>query len=98
MAGWVSASTADAINRHDLLMATTLIDKHRHGKLQRTDYFFTRLVRISLALSNSWRRAGDRVLPARLMKNWTMRMAEPMPLGLTRLVAMTRAMVLASLV
>lgn len=35
-------------------------------------------------------------MPARLMKNSTMRIADPMPLGETRLLAMTRAMVAAS--
>jgi hypothetical protein len=32
------------------------------------------------------------------MKNWTIRMPEPIPLGLTVFVAMTRAMVSASFV
>ena len=43
-------------------------------------------------------RAAGRSLPARLMKSWIMRMPEPMPLGLTFLLAMVRAMVSASLV
>ena len=37
-------------------------------------------------------------MPARLMKNWIMRRPEPGPLGLTRLLAMVRAIVRASLV
>src|SRR2546430_15448445 len=51
-----------------------------------------------LAFSNSRLRVADRFLPARLMKNWIMRMPEPMPLGLTFLLAMARAMVCASFV
>ncbi len=43
-------------------------------------------------------RATGSVLPARLIKNCTMRIAEPSPFGLTFLVAITRAIVSASLV
>jgi hypothetical protein len=53
---------------------------------------------ISLAFSSSAFLFGDRFFPALLMKNCTMRMAEPMPFGLTSLLAMTRAMVSASFV
>jgi hypothetical protein len=51
-----------------------------------------------LALSSSRRWRAGKVLPARLMKNWTMRIPEAMPFGLTRFVAITRAIVSASLV
>src|SRR5438105_4645273 len=51
-----------------------------------------------LAFSSSRLRVADRFFPARLMKNWIMRMPEPMPFGLTFLLAMPLAMVLASLV
>src|SRR5262245_42314266 len=54
--------------------------------------------RICLAFSSSLFRWGGRFLPARLMKNWIMRIPEPMPLGLTFLLAIVRAMVWASLV
>ena len=51
-----------------------------------------------LAFSSSRLRAAGRSLPARLMKNWIIRMPEPMPFGLTFLLANVRAMVSASLV
>src|SRR5437773_1269399 len=50
------------------------------------------------AFSSSLRRVGDKLLPARLMKNWIMRIPEPIPRGLTFLLAMVLAMLLASLV
>src|SRR2546429_2108745 len=51
-----------------------------------------------LAFPSSRFRAPGRSLPARLMKHWIMRMPEPIPLGLTFLLAMVRAMVSASFV
>jgi hypothetical protein len=48
------------------------------------------------ARSSSWRWRAGRFFPPRLMKNCTMRMPEPMPFGLTRFVAITRAIVSAS--
>jgi len=51
-----------------------------------------------LASSNSRLRAAGRALPARLMKYRIMRMPEPIPLGLTFLLPITRAMVRAPLV
>src|SRR5438105_768211 len=51
-----------------------------------------------LASSNTRFCWGGRFLPARFTKNWIMRMPEPIPLGLTFLLAMTRAMVRASFV
>src|SRR5438105_11359548 len=53
--------------------------------------------RMCLAFSSSFLRVGERLLPARLMKNWIMRMPEPIPLGLTFLLAMILATVFASL-
>jgi hypothetical protein len=50
-----------------------------------------------LARSNSRRRVGARLRPARLMKYVSMRMPEPGPLGETFFDARTRAIVLASL-
>src|SRR5437763_14780988 len=50
------------------------------------------------AFSSSRLRLAGRFLPARLMKNCTIRIPEPIPFGLTFLVAMTRAIVSASLV
>ncbi len=47
--------------------------------------------RIRLARSSSRRRDGGRFRPARLMKNWIMRIPEPSPLGDTRLLAIVRA-------
>ena len=46
---------------------------------------------IFFARSSVRRRDADRFFPARLMKYCIMRMPEPMPLGLTRLLAMVRA-------
>jgi hypothetical protein len=50
------------------------------------------------AFSNSRLRDIGKFLPARLMKNWTMRTAEPSPFGLTFLLAIVLATVSASLV
>jgi hypothetical protein len=50
-----------------------------------------------LAFSSSRRRCAESVFPARLMKNWIMRMPDPIPFGLTRLLAIVRAIVRASL-
>src|SRR5262249_47102079 len=61
-------------------------------------FFFSFSWRIRFAFSSSLFRVGGRLLPARLMKNWIMRMPEAMPLGLTFLVAMVLAIVCASLV
>jgi hypothetical protein len=36
---------------------------------------------------------GRKVLPARLIKNWIILIPDPIPFGLTRLLAITRAMV-----
>jgi hypothetical protein len=51
-----------------------------------------------LAFSSSLFLSGGRFLPARLMKNWIMRIPEPIPLGLTFLLAIVRAIVSASFV
>src|SRR4029453_13456193 len=48
------------------------------------------------ARSSSRRCRAGRFAPARLMKYWTIRIAEPSPFGLTFLVAITRAIVAAS--
>jgi hypothetical protein len=53
---------------------------------------------MAFALSSSSLRAAERPFPERLMKYWTMRIPDPIPLGLTFLLAITRAMVLASFV
>src|SRR6516162_11402858 len=50
------------------------------------------------AFSSSCLRAGDNPLPARLMKNWIIRVPEAIPFGLTFLLAMARAIVAGSLV
>jgi hypothetical protein len=51
-----------------------------------------------LAFSNSRLCLAGKFLPARLMKNWTMRIPDPIPFGLTFLLAIALATVLASLV
>src|SRR5262249_35027584 len=50
-------------------------------------HFAARRWRIVLAFSSSLRHAAGRPLPARLMKYWIMRIPEPIPLGLTFLLA-----------
>jgi hypothetical protein len=55
-----------------------------------------RSCRIRLALSSSRLREAGRFLPARLMKYWIMRIPDPIPFGLTFLLAMTLATVSAS--
>ena len=50
-----------------------------------------RRCRTCLAPSSSRRRVGERFLPARLMKYWIMRMAEPSPFGETLLRAIVDA-------
>src|SRR5262249_28749117 len=60
-------------------------------------FFFALAWSSLLAFSSSSFRPGGRFFPARLMKYWIMRIPEPMPLGLTSLLAITLAMVRASL-
>jgi hypothetical protein len=49
-----------------------------------------------MALRSSRLRDADKPLPPRLMKYWIMRMPDPIPLGLTFLLAITRATASAS--
>jgi hypothetical protein len=58
---------------------------------------FLFLCRILFAFSNSRFRVMDRLLPARLMKYWIIRMPDPTPPGLTLFLAIVLAIVWASL-
>jgi len=51
-----------------------------------------------LARSRTLRRDAERFFPLRLMKYWSIRMPEPIPLGLTLRLAMMRAIAAASFV
>jgi hypothetical protein len=57
---------------------------------------FLFLCRILFAFSNSRFRVMDRVLPARFMKYWIIRMPDPTPPGLTLFLAIILAIVWAS--
>jgi hypothetical protein len=75
----------------DLSLLTIVIS---YALLFLVDFLF--LCRILLAFSNSRLRVIDKLLPARLMKYWIMRMPEPMPRGLTLFLAIVLAIVCAS--
>src|SRR5262245_657367 len=65
----------------------------------RSKSHFSRLLcKMRLAFSNSLFCGGSRFFPERLINIWTMRMPEPIPLGLTLLDAIFLAIVSASLV
>jgi hypothetical protein len=75
----------------DLIAGNIFLSGRRHIGLGRDRTIF-------LAFSISFLRSVERPLPARLMKYWIIRIPEPIPLGLTFLLAMMRAIDLASLV
>src|SRR5207245_2639630 len=88
---------AKVVHKHTWLRCFSFRPRGHHARVLS---FWRRALscRIFLAFSSSRLRPAGIPLPARLMKYWIMRMPEPMPWGLTFLLAIMRAMVLASLV